>query len=524
METAVTHYLSGKLSGDATLSSQQQKNVDTLIRISDKFHSDADIHEGQKIPVSEKLLVLESGHQPNFLPYPGVWKKVFLLHQIKEHLIDNGRDAIAVFGFADQNLSTAKLLYENKVPALNKQGNKKIGFKIPDAQKWKCFKTINIPAEDVWERELYDLRNYYLQYLPRNDADSRSFRNNINTLTEILEKCYTRSQSMADLNAFVFARICWELFDLPVHFFCYSDVQRNNLFVDEWKKILDALPVYNTVYNTTIREQKSSLSPVGPGFFPFWYHCSCGMKVVLSSDIRACFMGICPACKTEFSFVLDSFRVNLADLMKNMGLSAVARNVIFSEGLGTRLFISGSGGGLRYGQVANEISRKLSMNIPLTLSWQSRDYYIGVIHQVALKDTLRLFNLTYKDLISGEFKEKITHFRTSLQNQIENIQQDPQKKKELDKYSGLYRSTATQLTITKNTFSTIPSIIDLLVNFDASSIIHQWRTAINCAGIKDSGEIVILKQDVSYYQDSVQEFSSNDIPRIYHSLELINEP
>jgi hypothetical protein len=210
--------------------------------------------------------------------------------------------------------------------------------------------------------------------------------------------------------------------------------------------------------------------------------------------------------------------------MKNMGLSAVARNVIFSEGLGTRLFISGSGGGLRYGRVANEISRRLSMNIPITLSWQSRDYYIGIIHRVALKDTLRLFNMTYKDLVSDEFKEKITHFRTSLQNQIENLEPDPHKKKELDKYSGLYRSTATQLTITKNTFSTIPSIIDVLVNFDASSIFHQWNTAVNSADIKDSGETVLMKRDICHYQSNTGEFTLPDIPRIYHSLELINEP
>jgi len=404
---------------------------------------------------------------------------------------------------------------------VNRQGSKKFGFKIPGDQKWKCFNTMNKPAQDDWERELSDLREYYLRYLPENDPDSPNIPENIENLTEIMEKCYIRSSTMADLNAFIFARICQEFFDLPVHFFRYSDVQRNHLFIDEWKKIFDSLSVYATVYNTTIHENKRDLSGVSFGFSPFWFHCACGRKVAVSEGTGPEFNGSCPACKTVFSFMPGSD--DLAECMKNMGLSAVARNVIFSEGLGTRLFISGSGGGLRYGRVANEISRKLSMNIPITLSWQSRDFYLGVIHQAALNDTLRLFRLKYTDLISGEFNEKIANFRTSLQKKIETIDRDPQQKKELDKYTGLYRSSATQLAITKKTFSTIPSIIDVLVNFSASSIVHQWDTAMNSAEMKNSGEILLMKQDITYGRNSASEFTLPDIPRIYHSLELMNE-
>ena len=524
METAVARFLAGKLRSDSPLSIHQQKNVDALLRISDTFHAEAGIRPCRKIPISEKLLVIESGHQPNFLPYPGVWKKVFLLHRIKEHLTGTGCNIVAVFGFADQNLSTAKLLYENKVPALNKQGYKKFGFRIPETEKWKRFNTLQKPEKDVWERELSDFRNHYLQYLPKKEADSQSVLNTIDTLTGILERCYARSATMADLNAFIFARICQELFDLSVFFFRYSDVQQDSLFVDEWKKILGSLPEYNRIYNFTIREKKLNLPPVTHDLSPFWYHCDCGLKIALPAGTAPVYNGTCPACKTSYSFILDSNEENLVNHMKNMGLSAVARNIIFSEGLGTRLFISGSGGGLRYGQVANEISRRLSMNIPVTLSWQSRDYYLGVIQQAAMKDTLRLFNLTYKDLISGEFNEKITGFQASLLNRIKNIQQDSQKREDLDRYSGLYRSTGSQLTIIKNTFSTIPSIIDVLVNFDASSILRQWNNAITCADIADSGEIVVMKQDICYWRDSAAAFTLPDIPRIYHSLELINEP
>jgi hypothetical protein len=522
MKNAVIHSISRKLENGSALRQDQITNLDALVRISNTFHTAADIQPGPGTRISEKLLVLESGHQPNFFPYPGVWKKVFLMHQIKKHLNNQGHDAIALFGFLDQNLSTAKLLYENKIPAINKQGNKKFGFKIRESEKWNRFNTIDKPSKNDWEQELSNLKDYYTHYLPKSTIGSDSPLQNIDSLTEIMDSCYSRAENLADLNAFIFAGICQELFDLSVHFFRYSDVQQNQLFRYEWQKILDILPDYTRIYNTTIREKELDLSPVPSGFFPFWYHCSCGAKVALSQETSSDYKGICPGCKTEFFFSLRDDEDYLAGHMKNMGLSAVARNVIVSEGLGTRLFVSGSGGGLRYGKVANEISRKLCLNIPITLSWSSRDYYIGIIHRVALNDTLRFFSLPYEDLISGLFNEKITNYRSSLLHEIETLKPNPENRKKLAKYTGLYQSSATQLTIAKNMFSTIPSILDVLINFPASIIMEQWNAALNCADTGGTGEIVVIKQDIFYHQENSGTFSLADIPRIYHSLNLID--
>jgi hypothetical protein len=521
MENAVIHQVSEQVDTHTIVTKNQQKNLDSLIRISHTFHSDAGIRSGSEIPVSEKLLVLESGHQPNFLPYPGVWKKVFMLQRISGHLRTKDCDALALFGFADQNLSTAKLLYENKVPAVNKQGNIKFGFKIRESEKWKRFNTIKKPSEDDWEQELHRLKNYYTHYLPKGNTSSDSLTHNIDTLTEIMEMCYSRADNMADLNAFIFARICQDLFDIHVHFFRYSDVQQECVFREEWKRILDSVPIYSLVYNKIIHENNINLAPLPSGFVPFWYHCSCGAKVMLLTDSVSCGKGICPECSTEFSFPLFSEGTCLADLMQDMGLSAVARNIVFSEGLGTRLFVSGSGGGLRYGRVANEISRILSFHIPVTLAWQSHDYYIGVVHKAALKDALNFFNLTFQDLTTGSFDERIIRYRRSLQEHIEILKHTPEHKKEMAKFSGLYRNTSTQINIIKKTFSTIPSILDLLVNFPASSIISQWDHAMNSASRENTADRVLLKRDICYRQDTERDFTLPEIPRIYHSLELI---
>ena len=305
MNDTVLHYISAKLQNHSKfLDENQQKNVERVQQISGKFHADAGMQPGPEVQVSEKLIVLESGHQPNFLPYPGVWKKVFLLNRIKKNLNNRGYDAIAVFGFADQNLSTAKLLYENKVPAVNKQGNKKFGFRIKESEKWKRFNTLDKPSRVDWEQELSNVKNYYVQYLPKNKINPDSGILNLDPLIGIMNVCYSRADNMADLNAFIFARTCQDLFDIPVHFFRYSDVQKECLFKDEWQKILVSAPTYTRVYNKTIRENELNLAPFPSGLVPFWYHCSCGAKISLSTDSFSGCRGTCPVCADSgfFSF------------------------------------------------------------------------------------------------------------------------------------------------------------------------------------------------------------------------------
>ncbi|MGA7628711.1 MAG: hypothetical protein WCA60_09480, partial [Methanoregula sp.] len=53
--------------------------------------------------ITSDTVILESGHQPNFLPHCGTWKKAFLLDRIYRKLQEKGIPAIAFFGLADQN-------------------------------------------------------------------------------------------------------------------------------------------------------------------------------------------------------------------------------------------------------------------------------------------------------------------------------------------------------------------------------------------------------------------------------------
>ena len=71
------------------LSSAQQRNVASLIRLSSHFNSGANIQPEATPPEYDRPVVFESGHQPNFIPYPGIWKKVLLLELLSEKILSN---------------------------------------------------------------------------------------------------------------------------------------------------------------------------------------------------------------------------------------------------------------------------------------------------------------------------------------------------------------------------------------------------------------------------------------------------
>ena len=104
------------------LTLKQQQNIQKINMLSKIFFSRAKIDGKYNTDTGGQAIVLESGHQPNFFPYSGIWKKAFLLSWFQKQLERKGKNAIAYFGFADQNLSTAKILTKNHIPYWNKKG------------------------------------------------------------------------------------------------------------------------------------------------------------------------------------------------------------------------------------------------------------------------------------------------------------------------------------------------------------------------------------------------------------------
>lgn len=107
-----------------SLNENQERNLNKIVEISNKFHEEADLGLNNSLVIDKNTIVLESSHQPNFIPYPGTFKKAFLLDWFREKIGEQKGDAIALYGFLDQNLSTASLLYQNQIPGFKKNREK----------------------------------------------------------------------------------------------------------------------------------------------------------------------------------------------------------------------------------------------------------------------------------------------------------------------------------------------------------------------------------------------------------------
>lgn len=501
--------------------SRQQQNIKSVMNLAKKFHHDAGISYTDS-SVTESCIVLESGHQPNFFPHSGVWKKALLLNYLKNHLKEHHENVIALFGFADQNISTAKLLYENHIPSVNKTGAEKIGIKLNDEQRWQCFNAIQKPEKETWDAEIRRILSLYSDQAKLARADVKAIRDRTASIAEITETCYDRANNFAELHAFIFSKICTMCLDLDISFFRYSDIQAANVFDDEVKNLIANRETYIKIYNQTIQAQKLEIPPVAPDYLPFWYHCSCGGKVALSFFKETQMgEGICPVCKTRHAFSLNRSDAANKDFFKRTGLVAVARNIVFSEGLNTAIFISGSGGGMQYGAIAGEIERTLGTHIPTSVVWRSKDQYIGIVHKIALKDFQKNFHVQIQDISDARANEKISEFIREIHNKIRTLEKQPEGKKDLQKYQGIFRNASTQVKITRNIFTIVPSFFDVMVNIPCGTIKDRWMEGISKSRVEIYENMAIFHQDIVYPDELFKEIPLEDIPKIFRTMQSL---
>ncbi len=498
----------------------QKENIAKIITLSKAYSNEAHLPLSQSLFRCDPDVVIESGHQPNFLPYTGIIKKVFLLHWISRLLTDQGFHPVALFGFADENLSTASYLHENIIPSANKSGYEKIGFRIREKNRWKCFNTLEKPPYELWQKEIEKFRRIYQKPQRYEGSDAAEMRARTDQIIELLEGSYKRADNFADLNAYFFSKLCVEVFGLEVFFFRYSDLQRTAVFAEEWKELVSHNAEYVSSYNATITDHALSLHSLAKDHVPFWYHCECGGDVPLihASDTVK---GACPSCGREHVLSLGEGCLKLGALLPTMSLTAVARNLVFAKGLGTRIFVSGAGGGLEYGRISDAVSRALGFPVPATLAWVSRDFYLGQTHCAALTDFMRLFKITSADLIGSTAAGKIQEYRKNL---MENIRQNAsfsEDKKTLQKYQGQYNNSTIQMEIIKNIFSVTPSMMDVIMNVSPQIMNNAWVTSVEHAPVLGECERWKIHKDTTYDMHNLLNIHENDIPLIYRSIASI---
>ncbi len=455
-------------------------NIELIFKIAEDFSHDAEI-DFKCSSLDKKTLVIESGHQPNFLPHAGLFKKIFLLHLCRKRANDKGRDAIALFGFSDYNLCTTKLLTQNKFPAFNKLGYERLGFKIAERDVWKRFDYLMKPPEDEWERAVQKISSHYKRYPIAPDTELR-----LTEIIETLEDCYKKAKNFPDINAFFISKISNKL-ALDVSFFRYSDIQRKGIFIERWSDIISDLRQYNSIYNSSIEHHHLDIPLCDPDLLPFWYHCPCGAKVQVMLN-QGYATGICRICTKKHEIDLNK----LKDVFKDLSPNAVARNVIFSEGMGTHIFISGTGGWLEYSKISDNISRRYGFNLPVTISWKGRDYYTGPAHEAALTELARICGIKRANILIEDITRMIKDKRKELEERAADAREKG-KKNEIKKYEGDYKNIGTSIDISKAIFTSTPSFMDILVSQGIKNIGECWTQTLD-----ENNEGSVIIKDVVY--------------------------
>jgi hypothetical protein len=511
------HDLIPRLAG-ACIHDHQIRNLDLLLEASAQFSRAAGIECPSHPPVVRETAVIESGHQPNFLPYPGIFKKAFLLDSIIRTAADHGIHAIGVFGFADQNLSTAPILSANRVPSMTRDGFEKIGFKIGEDQHWNQFCTIGKPPRDVWERKMGQVTDFYEKAFRDIRSKDRSMHERIGQLIEICSSCYARAENFADLNAFIFAAFCQHYLGIQTLFyFRYSDVYKNNIFVYEGKKLAANRETYIEAHNRALAMHAvDDPRPLGLNHIPFWYHCTCGRKLELLSTDSTLWTGHCDGCKREYAIEMDPGLPRFDALYKNLGCTAISRNLVFSEGLGVRIFISGTGGSLRYGMVSDFIGKEIKFCTPLAICWGGGDYYLGLQHQKAMDSLKNIFSLEDEDFTGSDLNSRVSLSLAEIDRELNTWRGDLGNEAELKKLSGRRKNAITQAGISKKLFSVTPSMLDLLVSVDPREILSKWQEAVRRGSFTGDGRAMKLLENCAY--QGSHGFIPRSIPPIFQAM------
>jgi hypothetical protein len=207
-----------------------------------------------------------------------------------------------------------------------------------------------------------------------------------------------------------------------------------------------------------------------------------------------------------------------------MGFNAVSRNVILSEGIGTSIFISGSGGSLKYSTISDLISRELNLRIPLTISWISRDYYLGLVHKTGLQDLMKMYKISMGDIISSGANDKINHHLSGLKKDLDLVKEERNEQKLLKIQMNTYNNTLNLAHNVKTSFAIIPSMIDLFASMESSQITDAWSNAIKHSSVeKIHSCLVKIKKDVCY-EDIESGIKPDDIKKIYEGIAAIRVP
>ena len=484
---------------------RQKTNLNGIGEIATEFHrKSGSLTKNVKRKInllkdSSNCVIVEVAHQPNFLPYYGVWKKAVFAHCLAKILDEKGIPAVALFGFVDQDTTMSPFLSRNKIPYYSKEGYRNIGFKIKGENEWwRMWCIQSLPPTDQIEKQIdFIITTYPNHGLDKDDED-------LIRLEKLLRECYLNGCTFAEANAKFFSEICNNVFNVDVVFFKYSKAQECGIFTSGFEYLLSKRKNYVDSYNETIEQRGLEIAKIPETHVPFWYHCACGGKVRLTVDnsIKDIMLdGTCPICKNNFRIEVGN-DFNLNGIYKSISFEAVSRELIVPDALGTDVYIEGGGGSLSFRQVSNVIADELSFNKPLAVRWTSRDSYVSVLLHKPIFDFTRKYDI---DSLERELhamntnNSKLSEELVGLQAQeialknelerhkpesneflglVEQVKNINKERKKINAEMAKFTSMSSEIQGLSTSCALIPSIVDEINSVGFDGVLKCWLSDI----------------------------------------------
>lgn len=497
-------------------SEKQYANLKKIGEIAGNFHEKNGTYtEGVKSQIDllkeGKIQVLiEVAHQPNFLPYSGVWKKAVFADFIAKKLNENNTPSVAVFGLVDEDQSSKQYLYQNRIPFYSKNGYKNIGFSVKN--KHLLWNKQPLPGKEKIIEHFDEIFSLYASSgLDLNNPDSSMFK-------EILYDSYINSQTFSEANSKFLTKFCNNVWNLNILFFQYSEIQNEGILEDEFEKVLAKRNEYIKIYNDVINTNKLKISNVPENHIPFWYHCECSGKIRLSipkgqqnSEITIC----CPVCNKNHD--INIFQ-GLNKIIKSMSPDAVARDVIFTMGLGTDVYLLGHGGSSVYSKISDKLLDLFHEKKARLISWKSKDVYISSLlvknASIFLKISKRtnedptkdeeivnrnILNLTQRIVSIKEGLKKTTKDSEDfliLSNEIKSLNEDRNRYMKEKQHIESYFIKKNNL---YNALICTSSILDEILSIGQENIIKTWLNDLSIEDYDNQHLITFSVTGIKYH-------------------------
>jgi len=420
------------------LEENQIFNIQKIVKICTKFHKENATNTPKVQQTVEQfsqldnddVIVIEIAHQPNVFPHSGLFIKAVVGHLLKEQIEKSGKHAICLFGLVNNDISYNRFLFMNRFPYTNTKkltdGYRNTGFPIGKKDRNKVYTWHRTPRLD----ELNKIITSFIETYGENDRFVYNIR-----------RTFESHDSLSEANSHLITNIINKIWDLDVLFFNYTDLFENRIILKECNELIENEDQYASYYNRAIDKYKLDIPKVGKNFLPLWFECDCGSKTRLFLHIDNGYSRINGRCQ-DCGNLIDTKAGNkdksdLFSIYPKLSFDAVARDIICARGLGTSVYISGRGGGLKYGKISEHMRHELSIENPIILA-------PFILSKYASREWIGTLNRTKELIRRNEFKGlchvneaivKIDKDAEMVRAQIEDLKQERERLNDINAHT-----------------------------------------------------------------------------------------